>query len=124
LSSRDIYCQVHDAIRNTLVETGIQATLARSASPRVSEACFSNPVFADVLVAGAKVAGAAQRRTKAGLLQQGSIQCAKIPHDFGLRFARKLCHSAELMSLSQEVNAPAHDLADRKYATREWLERR
>src|SRR6266436_888669 len=36
--------------------------------------CFANPVRADVMVNGRKVAGAAQRRTRAGLLHQGSIQ--------------------------------------------------
>jgi hypothetical protein len=36
--------------------------------------CFANPVRADVMTDGRKIAGAAQRRTRRGLLQQRSIQ--------------------------------------------------
>jgi len=36
--------------------------------------CFANPVPADVMMDGRKIAGAAQRRARRGLLQQGSIQ--------------------------------------------------
>src|SRR2546423_1117404 len=41
---------------------------------RYSDNCFANPVRADVLLDGRKIAGAAQRRTTRGLLHQGSIQ--------------------------------------------------
>ena len=70
---------LHDAIREALKRNGIEATLANSVSPKVSEDCFANAVRADVISEGRKIAGAAHRRSRAGLLHQGSIQKAKLP---------------------------------------------
>src|SRR5207247_8977951 len=39
-SSLAIYSALHDAIREALKKSGIEATLAKSVSPRVSDACF------------------------------------------------------------------------------------
>ena len=52
--------------------------------------CFANPVRADVMMDGRKIAGAAQRRTRRGLLQQGSIQGITMNTDL----ARKICAGA------------------------------
>jgi lipoate-protein ligase A len=57
-SSLAIYSALHDAIREALKENGIEATLANSVSPRVSEDCFANAVRADVISEGRKIAGA------------------------------------------------------------------
>ena len=38
--------------------------------------CYAKPTKYDVMLGGRKIAGAAQRRTKAGLLHQGSIGIA------------------------------------------------
>ena len=52
--------------------------------------CFANPVRADVMMDGRKIAGAAQRRTRRGLLQQGSIQGFAMNTDLAQRFAQAL----------------------------------
>jgi lipoyl(octanoyl) transferase len=122
-STRGVYWQLHAAMRDTLVEAGIAATLATSVSPKLSETCFANPVFADVLVKGRKIAGAAQRRARAGLLQQGSIQCRGLPDDFVLRFADKLCPRIEAGPLGRTIILRARDIAEQKYASPEWLKR-
>lgn len=120
--AREIYEEVHDAIRRALATQA--AALARADAPKLSEACFANPVVADVLVEGRKIAGAAQRRTRAGLLHQGSIQYENLPLDFRAAFARELCPSAENRVLSAELLARAEELARAKYGTAEWLHRR
>ena len=48
-SSLSIYSDLHDAIREALRANGIDATLANSISPKVSEDCFANAVRADVM---------------------------------------------------------------------------
>jgi lipoate-protein ligase A len=123
-SSPEIYAAVHDAIRQALEVIEIGATLAGQAAARVSENCFANPVRADVISNGRKIAGAAHRRSRAGLLHQGSIQHACLPDRFRADFAGALCQKAEFQTLSQEILARAASIAETKYATAEWLTRR
>lgn len=120
---RLMYLQIHGAIRAALPRD-MGVTLAREAAPKVSEACFANAVEADVLVGGRKIAGAAQRRTRAGLLHQGSIQHDALPPDFRVRFAATLCPSFKLASVTDELLQRAQAIAARKYATAAWLQRR
>src|SRR6476660_9366450 len=85
-SSIAIYEKIHHALCQALNTIGTRAVVARSVGPgeivlskhatvsASSYNCFANPVHADVIMGGRKIAGAAQRRTRRGLLQQGSIQ--------------------------------------------------
>jgi lipoyl(octanoyl) transferase len=123
-SSLAIYSDLHDAMRRALKVNGIDATLANSVLPKVSENCFANAVRADVISEGRKIAGAAHRRSRAGLLHQGSIQDAKLPHRFIDDFARTLCDRFERRVLSQELIDRASTIAQAKYGTIEWLMRR
>lgn len=123
-SSLAIYSDLHEAIRKALNENGVEATLANSASPKVSENCFANAVRADVMVEGRKIAGAAHRRSRAGVLHQGSIQESGLPHRFRHDLARILCHSFEDQTFSKELIDRAAAIAQAKYGTKEWLMRR
>ena len=123
-SSREIYSMLHKAIQNALQLAGINATLADGSASKVSEACFANPVRADVLVQDVKVAGAAQRRTHAGLLHQGSIQVPFLGEDFTVTLAATLCPRFETKSLTPRIESAASLLAETKYQTTEWLTRR
>jgi lipoate-protein ligase A len=123
-SSLAIYSDIHDAIRQALEANGIDATLANSVAPRVSENCFANPVRADVMSEGRKIAGAAHRRSRAGLLHQGSIQRSKLPSRFPDDLARALCDLFEHRALSKEVLDRATRIAREKYGTDAWLMRR
>lgn len=86
--------------------------------------CFANPVHADVMVNGCKIAGAAQRRTRAGLLQQGSIQGVDLGNGLAERFATALSNNCESRNLPKIVQHRARELAARKYGTESWLRRR
>lgn len=123
-SSLAIYSDLHEAIRRALKEIGLEATLAGSAAPKISENCFANAVRADVMVAGRKIAGAAHRRSRAGVLHQGSIQEGGLPHRFRHDLARILCDSFEDRTLSKELIDRATAIAQEKYGTTEWLMRR
>ncbi|MES2571853.1 MAG: hypothetical protein V4710_17595 [Verrucomicrobiota bacterium] len=70
MGAPELYRLIHERIATVLGEGG---TLAGSAAARVSDACFENPAMHDVLYGGRKVAGAAQRRTRSGLLHQGTV---------------------------------------------------
>lgn len=123
-SSLEVYATLHDSIRRALQTNGVEATLANSATPKVSENCFANAVRADVLSEGRKIAGAAHRRSRAGLLHQGSIQRTDLPGRFKDDFARILCDRFERKTLSPELMERAARIAEAKYGTAEWLRRR
>lgn len=123
-SSLEIYSELHEAIRKTLDANGISATLANAVAPKISGDCFANAVRADVISDGQKIAGAAHRRSRAGLLHQGSIQYAKLPERFRRDFATTLCARLEDKSLSASLLERAETLAQSKYGTAEWLRRR
>jgi lipoyl(octanoyl) transferase len=86
--------------------------------------CFANPVRADVMIDSRKIAGAAQRRTRAGLLHQGSMQHVDLGNGLAERFARELSANCVEQKLDDDILNRAHEIAERKYATQNWLRRR
>ena len=122
-SSMSIYEKTHAAIREALAENGENYELATSAGPKISESCFANPVRADVLLNGRKIAGAAQHRTRRGLLQQGSIQIMDASDDFEVRLASELSNRRTLQNLSDAILDRALKIAQQKYTTDAWLRR-
>ena len=130
-SSRSIYERIHNALCDALVSEGRDAVVAAVADrdSGVSDAdynghCFANPVRADVLSNGRKVAGAAQRRTRRGLLQQGSIQGIQLANKFADQFANELCSECYHKTLDERLIARAREIADEKYGAASWLQRR
>ncbi len=74
LSARDSYCRVHQWIQAAFQAVGIPAELAPAAFKPLAGQCFVGHEQSDLLWRGRKIAGAAQRRRKDGLLIQGSVQ--------------------------------------------------
>src|SRR5438874_12333589 len=93
-SARMIYRRIHSAIEHVLQLMGVRSMLAEKDAPRTSEACLANAVAADVIENGRKIAGAAQRRTREGLLHQGSIQRSELGKSFREEMTRALCDQA------------------------------
>ncbi|MDQ6654261.1 MAG: hypothetical protein M3Y80_00410 [Verrucomicrobiota bacterium] len=120
-SGRATYAFVHTAIAEVL-SGSVDAHLAKTDAPKISEACFANAVVADVLIGARKIAGAAQRRTRAGLLHQGSIQHENLPTSFADALAGRLCSGYERVQFA--TPAAAEPLAAEKYATAAWSQRR
>lgn len=122
-SSRLVYAAVHEAISEALRRSGLGAELAQADATSDSEACFERPVIADVLVAGQKVAGAAHRRTRRGLLHQGSIQNIGIFDTLASSIAGQLAMKVEERILDKPIMGCATQIAQSKYSTPEWLHR-
>lgn len=68
------YRLIHGALASSLREKWPEVTTAGETAPKRSSACFENPVADDLMAKGCKIAGAGQRRSRAGLLHQGSLQ--------------------------------------------------
>lgn len=131
-SSIAIYEQIHRALAEALKGSYKRVKLAESA--RCSDGlpqeglptndCFTNPVRADVLVDGRKIAGAAQRRTRRGLLQQGSIQGFTMKTDLAQKFAQTLSANCSELEVNEQVFHRAQELAHQKYGTESWQRKR
>lgn len=95
----DVYRRVHQSLIETIATWGIQAhrvgDLATASEGDESFLCFSRRSSEDIVVAGAKIVGSAQRRHHGALLQHGSILLARS------QFA------PELPGLSEAANLPA-----------------
>jgi lipoate-protein ligase A len=123
-SPMSLYEKIHNALRAALLANGQSAQLAANGAPRISDSCFANPVRADVLSNGRKIAGAAQRRTRRGLLQQGSIQGVDLTNKFADQFANELCSECYHRTLDEHLISRAHEIAEQKYGAASWLQRR
>jgi lipoyl(octanoyl) transferase len=74
LSAVDSYRRVHEWVRAAFLKLGVPAELASDCRKALPGQCFVGHEKFDVLWHGQKIAGAAQRRTRSGLLIQGSVQ--------------------------------------------------
>jgi lipoate-protein ligase A len=135
-SSMIIYEKIHHGLADALNEIGQNAVvaegvdhggvaIARTAGVSAAgDRCFANPVRADVMINGRKVAGAAQRRTRHGLLQQGSIQNITIDSDLAQSFAGTLSDDWSRREITEKLLPRARELARQKYGADSWLRRR
>ncbi len=135
-SSISIYEKIHRVLSDSLIELGQPAVVAGGVDPGRTETatraaitdrgynCFANPVRADVMIDSRKVAGAAQRRTRCGLLQQGSIQGVDLGNGLADRFTRALSANCSERTINEEILKRARELAHEKYGADSWLHKR
>ena len=104
-----VYRKLHQSIVDALMQRNVSAALApchrtcnhlteqTRSNERTKRACFPLPTYQDVVNSeGEKVAGAALKRQRSGLLIQGSILRSRLPEPFDYRsfqaeFAETLC---------------------------------
>jgi lipoyl(octanoyl) transferase len=131
-SSVSMYEKIHHALRRVLTGKGLGAELVGSArgADRTPQRgiptynCFANPVRADVMINGRKIAGAAQRRMHRGLLHQGSIQGIELENGLAKRFAQELSANCSERKIDTKVLNRARELSQCKYGTDAWLRKR
>lgn len=129
LRAEDSYRRVHEWIQAAFARMGIETELSPCSKKSLPGQCFSGHEKHDLLWYGKKIAGAAQRRTKQGLLIQGSVQPPP------LTLNREAWQRAMLdatpgdwseLSLEADVELAARtqELAAHKYARMEYNQRR
>lgn len=74
LKAEESYRRVHEWIQSAFAKLKIETELAPCCKKNLPGQCFAGHEKFDLLWSGRKIAGAAQRRNKLGLLIQGSIQ--------------------------------------------------
>ncbi len=124
LTPGDSYRLIHAALRRLLEREGIAGCSPAEPGPEESRACFEKPVRHDIVIGPRKIAGAAQRRTRWGLLHQGSIQNVRLPPRFeDLLPGAFSAHTRERSpTVAEKEKAVA--LAAGKYAASAWTHRR
>jgi len=78
LAAIESYRRIHEWIQAAFAKMGVATELASSFRRAGPGQCFVGYEKSDVLWNGLKIAGAAQRRTREGLLIQGSVQSGTI----------------------------------------------
>ncbi len=121
LRARASYERLHRWVRAAFAELGLAAELTEVAAAGPPTHCFQRAEQFDVLLGGAKIAGAAQRRTRHGLLIQGSVQPP--PGVWRTGWEEALCRLAtehwsvrwERFALPEEVLQRARTLTEMRY---------
>ena len=125
------YERVHEWIRDAFAKLNVPTTLSSCCQKEIPGQCFVGAEKFDLLWHGKKIAGAAQRRTRNGLLIQGSIQ----PPPISLSKAdwqKAMCDvarekfSAEWQPLEIEtaLRKRANELAEQKYSQPSFNQKR
>lgn len=131
--ARESYRRMHEWIARALAALNVAAEVAPKAAKSAPGQCFVGHEQSDVLWKGRKIAGAAQRRARSGLLIQGSVQ----PRAGMGALARREWEQAMLATgcsvwrirwepfeVAGDLAARALDLANTKYSQASYNERR
>jgi hypothetical protein len=131
LSATESYKRAHDWIRDAFSKLDVQTQLAPCCRKSAPGQCFVGYEKSDVLWQGRKIAGAAQRRTKLGLLIQGSVQppplnLAKVDWQAAMCVVAigRWCSSWNELTVGGSLLDRVEELAETKYACAEFNQRR
>ncbi len=144
-----LYSMMHEILRDLLSQYDIDAQLFEpvGTEPKDQEfLCFLRRSAGDLIVAGNKIGGSAQRRRNKALLQHGSllikrsnaapelagiedlagvkIDPSKLVRRWILRLEERLEIELPLQQLTESENAVAQEIQDSIYAAAPWTNRR
>jgi lipoyl(octanoyl) transferase len=131
LKAVESYRRAHEWIRDAFAKMNVPTTLAPMSQKEIPGQCFIGAEKDDVLWHGRKIAGAAQRRTRHGLLIQGSVQ----PPPIGLerdQWETAMCDVARTsfsvewrtMPANAEMKRLTHELQVSRYGQSSYNEKR
>jgi lipoate-protein ligase A len=131
LSAIESYRRIHEWIKASLAQMGIESELAPTCRRAGLGQCFVGHEQFDVLWKGLKIAGAAQRRTRDGLLIQGSVQpgsmpVARVRWEHAMRGVAGKFIAAQGKDFfgDEQLSQKAAELNEQKYSREEYLRRR
>lgn len=128
LAAIESYRRIHEWIQGAFAKLKIQTEQAEykksaHARPEIPGECFTGHEKFDLLWHGKKIAGAAQRRNKLGLLIQGSVQpppvrIARSDWEMAMQTVASEIFSTKWISFSPDESllARANELVQQKYS--------
>ena len=117
------YRAIHKKVQSVLNASGIRCHLEQGiAHQNTGNSCFENAVASDVInsSSGSKIVGGAQRRSRLGLLHQGSINGIRLSPGFCLNLARNMSENVETRPVDVQTEVASLNLARLKYSTTQW----
>lgn len=118
MASSRIYREIHEGLAAALAVVHVGVRLVLPEDCREGAACFQSPVPLDIILDGAKICGGALRRSKSGVLYQGSLHLKNIPSDvIGAAWAEERAR----FSIPLQMEADVADLVEKKYGTTGWI---
>ena len=130
LKAIESYRRLHEWVCKAFQQMGVAAEVAQSARKEAIGQCFAGPEQFDVVFHDHKIAGAAQRRTRDGLLIQGSVQPPTGTNrtEWEAAFVNSAMKNWQVRWADWrpplDLEAQARELAHTKYSTAEHNERR
>jgi hypothetical protein len=126
LKAVESYRAVHAWIKEAFASIGLASELARQRSVEQLGQCFVGAEQFDVIWQDRKIAGAAQRRTKDGLLIQGSIQppAGANRGDWQNAFLKAAGADWQPLALDDSFHARVNELSASKYSRDSYNQRR
>ena len=127
LRAVESYQRVHEWVRDAFTRINVETALASSSQKEIPGQCFVGFEKSDALWHHRKIAGAAQRRTRTGLLIQGSIQPPPIPlrrEDWQAAMCEVAGHSWNALEISTPLAAMIQTLQNVKYSQAAYNQKR
>ncbi len=131
LRAEESYRRIHDWLRLALAALQVDTELAPCCKKTLPGQCFVGHEKFDLLWRGKKIAGAAQRRNRLGLLIQGSVQPPPVPlrrEDFeaAMRAVAASTSRATWVELAPDetLRRQAETLAAEKYSQAAYNQKR
>jgi len=123
MKGAESYRIIHEALAETLREAGTAASLAGGGAPARGGECFVHAVEFDLCdPSGRKIAGAGQRRSRQGLLHQGSL-ALPVDEGFWPLLASRFSSSVEAVVHRPDEGGLKRRI-DRRYGASSWYSRR
>ena len=119
-----LYRWIHGSLARVLRDCGVECVMLTEDAPEGNRSCFSSPVTSDLVgPKGEKLAGGGQRRTRRGVLHQGSIQGCSLPEGWGEKLAARLSVEFTLSREEEPIEgllARAQELLLSRYLADSW----
>lgn len=122
-NARAFYGEIHRRFVGVLESTTPGVRLAAASDLACGCQCFTSPVADDVMLDTRKILGGAQRRTRQGLLYQGSLQLKEYPAGLALQLANSLATQVESLPVPEPMLEEARALAVERYECAAWNQR-
>jgi lipoate-protein ligase A len=131
LRAEESYRRLHEWIRDAFAQVQLPTELATDCAKTAPGRCFAGPEKSDLLWREQKIAGAAQRRAREGMLIQGSVQplpegIARAAWQHAMQVAAKEQWAVDWLAWEPDdtLRATVKELAAGKYGTDAFNRRR
>lgn len=116
-NAASIYQAIHEAFLPAIRQILPAAGLVAPEDCRCGPVCFESPVAYDIVAGPHKILGGAMRRSRQGVLYQGSLHAAVAPVSLAEALANELLPIQNLPALEKSAAA----LASERYGDPGWL---